>query len=166
MLRRHSRISFPGTLHFITTVTSIRSDWFRREEQCRRILWEFEKSRVRHNVLCLGYVLMPDHLHAVLLQSVDGLQIAAMLRDFKAATALRCRPDEFGNSSFWRRRYNDVPLPGVNALHRRLEYMHNNPVKRGFVVEPIEWPWSSIHDFMGTSSGIVRIAVDMVPVRL
>ena len=28
---------------------------------------------------------------------------------------------------------------GLNHLH----YMHNNPVKRGLVKQPGDWPWSS-----------------------
>jgi putative transposase len=163
MLRRHNSIALPGTLHFVTTVTAIRGNWFASDEVCRGVLWEFEKSRVRHDLQCLGYVLMPDHMHAVLLQSEEDLQISAMLRDFKAATALRCRPELFHGRSLWRRRYDDVPLPGINALFRRLEYMHNNPVRRGFVESAAEWPWSSVHDFLGTSSGVVRVATELVP---
>jgi putative transposase len=163
MLRRHNSIAIPGTLHFVTTVTAIRGNWFTSDEVCRGVLWEFEKSRVRQGLQCLGYVLMPDHVHAVLLQSVEGLQISAMLRDFKAATALRCRPEQFQGRSLWWRRYDDVPLPGVNALFRRLEYMHNNPVKRGLVTSAGEWPWSSFHDFLGTSSGAVRVATELIP---
>ena len=26
--------------------------------------------------------------------------------------------------------------------HEKLNYMHNNPVKRGLVKEPGDWPWS------------------------
>ncbi|MCX6601623.1 MAG: transposase [bacterium] len=163
MLRRHNSIAIPGTLHFVTTVTAIRGNWFTGDEVCRQVLWEFEKSRIRQGLQCLGYVLMPDHVHAVLFQLEEGLQISAMLRDFKAATALSCRPEQFHGPSLWQRRYDDVPLPGINALFRRLEYMHNNPVKRGFATSAGEWPWSSVHDFLGASSGVVRVATELVP---
>jgi putative transposase len=166
MLRRHNSIALPGTLHFVTTVTAVRGNWFTSDKVCRRVLWEFEKSRVRQGLQCLGYVLMPDHVHAVLLQSAEDIQIPAMLRDFKAATALHCRPELFPGQSLWRRRYDDVPLPGINALFRRLEYMHNNPVKRGFAASAAEWPWSSVHDYLGSSSGVVRVATELVPTNL
>jgi putative transposase len=129
------------------------------------VLWEFEKSRARHELQCLGYVLMRDHLHAILTQSAEGFRIPAMLRDFKAATGLHCRPESFPGRTLWRHRYDDVPLPGVNALFRRLEYMHNNPVRHNLITSAIEWPWSSVHDFVGSSSGVVRVATELVPIN-
>jgi hypothetical protein len=28
-------------------------------------------------------------------------------------------------------------------LDEKINYMHNNPVRRGLVVHPADWPWSS-----------------------
>jgi hypothetical protein len=28
-------------------------------------------------------------------------------------------------------------------IQEKLNYMHNNPVKRGLVAQPGDWPWSS-----------------------
>jgi len=33
------------------------------------------------------------------------------------------------------------------AVLEKLEYIHNNPVKRGLAAEPGEWLWSSWHDY-------------------
>jgi hypothetical protein len=30
---------------------------------------------------------------------------------------------------------------------RHVEYIHHNPVKHGFVTNPFDWRWSSIHSF-------------------
>jgi hypothetical protein len=27
-------------------------------------------------------------------------------------------------------------------IHEKLDYMHNNPLKRGWVAQPGDWPWS------------------------
>ena len=60
MRRRHQRTEFAGSLHFVTTVTAIRGDWFVDTSACMTILGIFENYRVKHNIACIGYVLMPD----------------------------------------------------------------------------------------------------------
>ena len=57
---------------------------------------------------------------------------------------LRPPPTMHGDSRYrvWQRRFYPY---GVYAEKKRLEklnYMHNNPVKRGLVDSPEQWPWS------------------------
>ena len=35
--------------------------------------------------------------------------------------------------------------------------MHRNPVKRGLVVKPEDWPWSSFRHYMTGTEGVVEI---------
>jgi hypothetical protein len=37
---------------------------------------------------------------------------------------------------------------------KKLNYMHANPVKRGLVDHPRDWPWSSWGFYFGKKSGI------------
>jgi putative transposase len=39
----------------------------------------------------------------------------------------------------------------------KLNYMHNNPVKRGLVLEPEQWAWSSFRHYATGQSGPVRV---------
>lgn len=68
MLRRHQTIAFANSIHFVTLVTRERGRWFVAPELCREILTTFERCRAKENLECFGYVLMPDHLHALLRQ--------------------------------------------------------------------------------------------------
>ena len=36
-------------------------------------------------------------------------------------------------------------------------YMHSNPVKRGLVKDPKDWPWSSYSHYAMGKEGLVRI---------
>ena len=38
-----------------------------------------------------------------------------------------------------------------------LRYIHRNPVKRGLVMEPEQWPWSSFRSYYYGEIGPVRI---------
>jgi hypothetical protein len=38
-----------------------------------------------------------------------------------------------------------------------LDYIHNNPVKRGLVAEPEQWRWSSYRSYAFGEPGLVRV---------
>jgi putative transposase len=158
MLHRHQKLSFAGSIHFVTTVTEIRGAWFTGEEICRELLQLFEGYRKKFEVHCLGYVLMPDHLHALLYQESEGDLISKMMHGFKRMSVSKCRPKLYPNASLWRKHYDDVPIPGPNAARTRLEYMHANPVRRGLVERPEDYPWSSARDYMEIKESIVTLS--------
>ena len=162
MLRRHQRLASAGSVHFVTTVTSERGKWFIQPSVCKGLLTAFEKARLEMEVLCLGYVLMPDHLHALLLQDRDGTVIAELMRRFKRNTSTTFHPVNYPATSLWQRRYDDVPVPGSKAVWTKLNYIHQNPVKRALSAVAEAYPYSSARDFMGFPNGIVTIATEMV----
>jgi REP element-mobilizing transposase RayT len=127
----------------------------------------FEQCRAETNVICLGYVLMPDHLHALVVQTVEGLQIPALMRRFKRKASIRCRPALFLAPTLWRRGYDDVGVPGSDACWTKLNYMHWNPVKKGLCEQPEEYPWSSAADyFFDAEKSMVKIQRDMLPPKM
>lgn len=38
---------------------------------------------------------------------------------------------------------------------QKLEYIHNNPVRRGWVASPEHWRWSSAHEWLGGVSPVL-----------
>jgi REP element-mobilizing transposase RayT len=57
----------------------------------------------------------------------------------------------------WEPRFYDFNVWTDRKRIEKLRYMHRNPVKRGLVTEPQQWPWSSFRDYMNGQSGPVRI---------
>ena len=157
MRRRHTHLAFAGSIHFITTVTRFRGAWFVEDEICTKILKIFEWHRANFSLKCIGYVLMPDHFHALLHQQEEGMQIPQMMAVFKRETSKQARPKSYPGTTLWRSRFDDVPVPGMNAVKTKLEYMHNNPIRRGLVEEPEKYPWSSAKDYFDIEKGIVSI---------
>ena len=100
MLRRHRKLSLQSSVHFVTTVTSERGSWFVQAPVCREILGKFERCRHRIGVVCMGYVLMPDHFHALVQQTAEGDQVSELMRAFKHSTSrdfrLRFGAGQFG----------------------------------------------------------------------
>ena len=80
-------------------------------------------------------------------------------RKSKRAFAKRLRsrrcPEESG--SFWQKRYYDRNVKNYREFAVKLCYLHRNPVKRGLVLNPEEWKWSSYRHYAQREIGIVEI---------
>jgi putative transposase len=44
---------------------------------------------------------------------------------------------------FWQAKYYAFEIEERNKLEEKLQYMHDNPVRRGLVKHTTDWPWSS-----------------------
>ena len=58
---------------------------------------------------------------------------------------------------FWQERYYDFNLASPEKRVEKLRYMHRNPVKRGLVEKPQDWPWSSFRHYATGEVGTVEI---------
>jgi putative transposase len=91
---------------------------------------------------------MPEHVH-LLLTEPDAVPLSKALQALKVSVSMRSP-----QSPFWQRRYYDFNV-FTEAKHiEKLRYVHRNPVHRGLVTRPEEWPWSS---FMHHATGLVGI---------
>ena len=61
--------------------------------------------------------------------------------------------------SFWQARYYDFNVYKRHKLREKLRYMHANPMVRGLVNHPGEWPWSSWGFYEKGQAGLVAIDV-------
>jgi putative transposase len=59
---------------------------------------------------------------------------------------------------FWQRGggYNRN-LWDPRQVWEKIEYLHNNPVKRGICAKPEDWIWSSAADYLGLRNGPLRL---------
>jgi hypothetical protein len=57
----------------------------------------------------------------------------------------------------WQHRFYDFNVWSERKRVEKLRYMHRNPVKRGLVMEPDQWPWSSFRSYYYGEPGVVRI---------
>jgi hypothetical protein len=43
------------------------------------------------------------------------------------------------------------------TAHRVIEYIHSNPVRRGLVMRPEDWYWSSARDWSGETDIPIKV---------
>jgi REP-associated tyrosine transposase len=112
-----------------------------------------EQTRARHQARVYAYVLMPDHVH-LLVNEPPGILLAQFLKAVKQITSRKLKgPRE----KFWQDRYYDSNVSGEQARSEVIRYIHRNPVKRGLVEKPEDWPWSSFRHYATGVKGTVEI---------
>ena len=55
------------------------------------------------------------------------------------------------------RRFYDFNVWSHKKKTEKLQYMHCNPVKRGLVCDPKDWPWSSCSFYAGRNDGLLSV---------
>ena len=91
-----------------------------------------------------GYVIMPEHVH-LLISEPERSTLARALQALKQSVARKLIG---GREHFWQARYYDFNVWTKRKRVEKLRYMHRNPVKRGLVEKPEDWPWSSFRHYL------------------
>ena len=58
---------------------------------------------------------------------------------------------------FWQARFYDFKVYTIRKKREKLQYMHRNPVTRGLVKHPEDWPWSSSCFYAKNEAGLVGV---------
>lgn len=51
--------------------------------------------------------------------------------------------------AIWQRRFWEHRIRDERDFVQHIDYIHYNPVKHGLVNRPVDWPFSSIHRYIG-----------------
>ena len=57
---------------------------------------------------------------------------------------------------FWQEGVHPELIQGEEMMRQKVEYIHQNPVKRGYVDEAVHWRYSSARDYTGTQ-GLLEV---------
>ena len=128
-----------------------------------------EQTRQRYRFIVIGYVVMPEHFHLLISepQQGDPSKVMQVVKQTYAQRVLRRsrRKRNPGQASLWdtkpthvwQARFYDFNVWTERKRVEKLRYMHHNPVKRGLVMEPEQWRWSSFRDYLYGQTGKVRV---------
>jgi putative transposase len=73
---------------------------------------------------------------------------------FKRAGALNKNNETY---QFWQQDNHPIELSTNEMIHQRLDYLHNNPVKAGYVWEPQHYKYSSAIDYYTDEKGLLPL---------
>lgn len=91
-----------------------------------------------------GWVVMPNHVHC-LLQLQEGISLSEVLHSIKSYSAHQIRKLHPEIKTVWQKESFDRYIRNEEHYHATLNYIHQNPVKAGFVSSAEEFRWSSAY---------------------
>ncbi len=149
-----------------------------RERKYFKIIADSLKYCQEHKGLqVFGYVVMLTHFH-LMARTGEGTKFQDVMRDMKKFTSkeISCQlardgqnlslhifkkagEREKGNRKYkvWQDAYHPK-LVYTNAVARqKLQYMHNNPVRKGFVERPEHWLYSSARNYILSDDSVLKV---------
>ena len=171
MPRRLHRYYGAGYLHFITTSCYQRRPLLGNRQSRDLFLEVLERVRKRYHFVVVGYVVMPEHVHLLFSEPERGnpsVVMQALKQGFarRILRKVRCRSDlrqgslwseSVQEEHIWQHRFYDFVVFTEKKKIEKLRYMHRNPVKRGLVLEPQQWSWSSFRWYAEGERGPVLV---------
>ena len=124
----------------------------------------------------IAYVIMPNHIHTIM--SADNGNLSGILRDYKQYTSRKitetlqqrgksqiltlfqsaAKYDKKGNLyKVWQTGSHPQFMDYDGKLFQKIEYIHNNPVRKGYVEKPEYWVYSSARNYIINDDSIIEI---------
>jgi REP element-mobilizing transposase RayT len=114
-----------------------------------------------------AYVFMLNHIHLII-QSPD---VSGAIRDFKSYTAKELLKNiketepsilelfrlQNGSYDFWQKTNMPELIETDYFLQQKLDYIHQNPVRKQYVSQPDHWIWSSAGYYENEEGGMIKI---------
>jgi len=136
--------------------------------------WRFLQRERQTEIF--GYVILENHLHWI----AAAPDLETQVGRFKSYTARRILDslEESGHRTllqelqffklrhktdqvhqFWQEGSHPQQIQHEDMMRQKLEYIHLNPVRRGYVDDPVHWRYSSARDYMG-QKGLIDVVTD------
>ena len=140
-MARLARVVVPGLPHHVTQRGNGRQRVFFSDHDYQFYIGLLTASCAAAGVACWAYVLMPNHIHAILVpRDEDGLRAALAPVHRTYAGLVNARRKRTGH--FWQGRYGAAAMDEEH-LTAAFRYILRNPVSAGLARQPEQWQWSS-----------------------
>ena len=140
-MARLARVVVPGLPHHVTQRGNGRQRTFFSDDDYSLYLKLLREACHAARVRVLAYVLMPNHVHLILVPKTEDSLRQAMSSVHRAyAGIINARRKKTGH--FWQGRFGCVAMDGTHAVSA-LGYVLMNPVRARLCARPGQWRWSS-----------------------
>ncbi len=99
----------------------------------------------RRKIQLHAVVVMPDHVHLVLtpLRDAEGwpLSLSAILKALKGTSARSINKFRESGGPVWQEESFDHVVRSEESFDEKVEYIRQNPVRRGLVKKPEDYAW-------------------------
>ena len=132
---RRGRFSAPGATYFLTLCTEARRAGLTATDVATSIHREIAAMQTDGAWIDRSHVIMPDHLHALIVLG-DRLPLARAIQRFKAKTAGVLR----SSGLTWERGFFDHKLRADEPADALFRYIYLNPYRASLIGLQERWP--------------------------
>lgn len=177
---KHFKIDPNLTSIYFSTCTIVQWQCIFKEQKYFQIVIDSLKYCTENKGLyVLGYVIMPNHLH-LLTSNTEDTNLSNIMRDFKHFTSTQIATELENNNErlflyvfikaakarkkkqnykIWQDEFRPEGIFSEKWFLQKLEYIHNNPVRKGFVTKPEEWKYNSARNWILDDESVVQISL-------
>ena len=131
------------------------------------LLGIFAEKLAQYDGICSGYVVMPDHVHAIVWFDQAG-ELSRFMKSWKQTSSQKLKKQLRGVAPhyastipmvdpFWQPKYYPFNLYSFKKAEEKLDYMHMNPVTAGLVERAIDWKSSSARHYLLGEPSVVPL---------
>ena len=167
-------------IYFVTATIVDWVDVFTRNSYRDVLLDSFRFCQQNQGLQIHAWVLMTNHFHMIC--SFKNADAGMVMKNIKSFTAIKLidaivdNPQESRREwmlnifeqrgsemkrnfryQFWQHENHPVLLDTPTKFLQRLKYLHDNPVRAGFVSSPEQWLYSSAIDYAGLGKGLLDL---------
>ncbi|MGH9968087.1 MAG: REP-associated tyrosine transposase [Pyrinomonadaceae bacterium] len=169
-------VSQDSPILYITVVTKDRLHVFRTDQLKEILCRAVDEARKSAGFLLFAYVIMIDHMHLLtsrpsttsdVLRVLKGLTARRVIDYLKMNNYLRSlaklqhqERERNYRYSLWQTEKNVLPIFSESMFMEKLNYIHQNPVRAGFVTRASDYHWSSARIWQGCPLENEPLAVD------
>jgi putative transposase len=168
--RRRRAFNVPGYAHELTFANYRRHPFLKAERTCAWLAESLDEARRTLGFAIWAFVFMPDHVHVIVKPNRPNHDMTAVLKAIKGPVGRRAIAYLETSAPEWLPRITrlrggreerlfwqsgggyDRNIEKPETLGRMIDYIHENPVRRGLVARASDWRWSSAGWFEGLAS--------------
>ena len=128
--------------YFVTARTAERRLLFRDRRAAALFLQELERCRQELGFLLLSFVVMPDHVHLLLVPGPSA-DLSRVMQHIKGGFARSLNVARGSSGAVWQPRFYESAVRTEVQLDRWIRYIEENPVKARLAASPSAYPFSS-----------------------
>lgn len=146
IFRARYKIDEPGVISHITQRAPGREVLFLEKDDYFHMLGLIKEIAGRFSLEIISFVLMPNHVHILLRQLKKNLKIAMKSLYERYANKFNDKYERKGH--VFCGPFRQAVCLDESYLFAITTYIHINAVKDGLVINPLDYPWSSVRPYL------------------
>jgi REP element-mobilizing transposase RayT len=151
---------------------------FTRPEAVEIVYDSWKHLQAHKHFRLIGYVILENHVHLI----AQAPQLSQVRQSFKSFTARRILDllgergaqvllDQFrrlklehkaeSTHQFWQEGSKPKQIRTDQTMWQKLEYIHQNPVARGYIDDPVHWRYSSARNY-ARQPALIEVVTDWI----